>query len=61
VESDCAIREYRKPKDVTVTSVADDHLLSQNLRAKILIRHIVMTARIQQEAETAAFGYPRER
>jgi hypothetical protein len=29
VESDCAIREYRKPKDVTVTSVADDdHLLS---------------------------------
>jgi hypothetical protein len=43
------------------TSVADDHLISQNLGAKILIRHIVMTARTQQQAKTAAFGYPRER
>jgi hypothetical protein len=43
---------------MTVTSVANDHLISQNLCAKILI---AMTARTQQQAETAAFGYPRER
>jgi hypothetical protein len=61
MQSNRAVGEYRKSKDMTVTFVADDHLISQNLCAKILIRYIVMTARTQQQAETAAFGYPRER
>jgi hypothetical protein len=61
MQSNCAVGEYRKSKNMPVTSVANDHLISQNLCAKILIRHIAMTARTQQQAETAAFGYPRER
>jgi hypothetical protein len=39
MQSNCAVSEYRKSKNMTVTSVANDHLVSQNLCAKILIGH----------------------
>jgi hypothetical protein len=34
MQSNRAVGEYRKSKDMTVTSEANDHLISQNLCAK---------------------------
>ena len=60
MQTNRAVRQYRKPKNVPVISVTDDHLFSQNLYAKFLMRHCDDQV-VPPQAETAAFGYPRER